>query len=321
MDELATNTARSDVNRAERTIKAGSKSFAAAARLFRPQMRADAVLLYAWCRHCDDVIDSQDLGFRTGAVPVDTAEARLAMLRSETDAALRGVAKDRTFAAFGEVMQRHDVPVRYAFDHLDGYAMDVAGRRYETIEDTLDYCYGVAGTVGIMMAHIMGVRDEVTLRRACDLGLAFQLTNIARDIVEDAGAGRVYVPDAWLVEARIPLQEVAAPEYRAALAAVARRLVAAAEPFYRSASIGIRALPFRAAWAVATALRVYRAIGAEVVRKGPAAWDHRVSTSGMAKLGHVAAGALISVTGRLTAGDRVATAERAFDRRDGNGRA
>ena len=124
-------------------------------------MRADAVLLYAWCRHCDDVIDGQELGFADGAQPCLHAPSdRLARLRAETEAALRGVATDSVFAAFGEVMQRHAVPARYPLEHLDGYAMDVADRRYETIEDTLDYCYGVAGTVGIMMAHVMGVRDE-----------------------------------------------------------------------------------------------------------------------------------------------------------------
>lgn len=291
--EVATGPARADIHRAERTIAEGSKSFAAAARLFSPRMRADAVLLYAWCRHCDDAIDGQVLGFRTGRETADDAEVRLAQLRSETEAALRGVARDRIFAAFGEVMQRHEVPARYAFDHLDGYAMDVAGRRYETIEDTLDYCYGVAGTVGIMMAHIMGVRDEPTLRQACDLGLGFQLTNIARDIVDDARAGRVYLPEEWLAEARIPSDRIAAPENRMALAKVARRALETADPFYRSALVGIGALPFRAAWAVATALRVYRAIGTEVLRRGPAAWDHRVSTSASAKVVHVAAGAWI----------------------------
>jgi 15-cis-phytoene synthase len=290
----------SDVRHGEETIRKGSKSFAAAARLFAPQMRADAVLLYAWCRHCDDVIDGQTLGFSDGLQPALPAEARLARLRAETEAALRGVATDRVFAAFGAVMHRHAVPARYPLEHLDGYAMDVGERRYDTVEDTLDYCYGVAGTVGIMMAHIMGVRDEATLGRACDLGLAFQLTNIARDIVEDAAAARVYLPADWLAEAGIAPQAVAAPGNRVALAAVARRLVATAEPFYASAAIGVHALPFRAAWAVATASRVYHAIGLEVVRRGPRAWDSRVATSRLSKLGHVAAGGLLGLRATLS---------------------
>ena len=286
-------TARSAIRHGETTIREGSKSFSAAARLFAPGMRADAVLLYAWCRYCDDLIDGQSLGFAADRQPAGTPEERLADLRAETAAALAGSATLPVFVAFGDVMRRNAVPARYPHEHLDGYAMDVAGRTYQTFEDTLEYCYGVAGTVGVMMAHIMGVRDAATLERACDLGLAFQLTNIARDVGEDAQTGRVYLPKAWLHEAGIPIDAVAAREHRAALAGVARRLTDAAEPFYASAAIGLRALPFRAAWAVGTARRVYRAIGTEVVRRGPTAWDTRVSTSRISKLRHVAAGGLI----------------------------
>ena len=292
-----TDTSAADIAAAKTTIAKGSKSFAVAARLFAPAMRADAVLLYAWCRHCDDVIDGQDLGFAvkpgiaSGAgAELGTPEARLAALRTETEAALAGTATDPVFRAVGAVMRRHAIPARYALDHLDGFAMDVAGRRYRTLADLLAYCYGVAGVVGLMMAHVMGVRDPAVLNRAKDLGLAFQLTNIARDLVPDADAGRIYAPADWLTEAGIPPESLAHPAHRAKLAGVAARLVAAAEPLYASATLGVRALPFRAAWAIATASGVYRAIGTEVVRRGPRAWDGRVSTSTMAKLGHVGQG-------------------------------
>ena len=273
------------------TIRRGSKSFAAAARLFAPAMRDDAVLLYAWCRHCDDVIDGQELGH--GAVPSsDSSEDRLHRLRNETARALEGRATDPVFVAFGALMRRRAIPAELAYDHLDGFAMDVEGRRYATLDDVLAYCYGVAGVVGLMMAHVMGVKDRSVLQRACDLGLAFQLTNIARDIVDDARVGRVYLPEDWLREAGIPRDQLAEPQHRAALAGVARRLVSAAEPYYASAAVGITALPFRAAWAIATARGVYRAIGTEVVRRGPAAWNRRVSTSKADKLRHVLAGAV-----------------------------
>ena len=284
-------TAAADVAAAEATIAKGSKSFAVAARLFAPAMRADAVLLYAWCRHCDDVIDGQELGFAaTPGADLGSPEARLAALRAETEAALAGTARDPVFRAVGAVMRRHAIPARYALDHLDGFAMDVDGRRYRTLDDLLAYCYGVAGVVGLMMAHIMGVRDPVLLGRARDLGLAFQLTNIARDLVPDAAVGRVYAPADWLAEAGILPDAVADPAHRAALALVAARLVAAAEPLYASAELGVRALPFRAAWAIATASGVYHAIGTGVVRRGARAWDERVSTSALAKGGHVLRG-------------------------------
>lgn len=282
------------------SIAKGSKSFAAAARLFDPQTRRSAVLLYAWCRHCDDVVDGQVSGYRDGgaASPTDSTE-RLVLLECMTrDALSAGTVNDPAFAGLREVVERHAIPERLPMQHLDGYRMDVEGRRYGTIDDTLDYSYHVAGVVGVMMARIMGVRDEAVLDRASDLGLAFQLTNIARDIVEDAQAGRVYLPEAWLAEAGIPPGKVAHPEHRARLAEVAARLLDEAERYYGSAALGIAHLPRRSAWAIATARDVYRQIGVEVRARGVAAWDSRVSTTTAQKLRFVAQGAFAMLVRR-----------------------
>jgi phytoene synthase len=283
---------------ADATVKAGraaiaqgSQSFAAAARLFDRDTRASAVMLYAWCRHCDDVIDGQDFGHASAKEAPGTPVERLGVLEAQTRAVLDGKASSEpAFAGLARVVARHEIPAHLPLAHLDGYRMDVAGRRYETLEDLLDYCYGVAGVVGIMMAYIMGVREPVILDRACDLGLAFQLTNIARDIVPDARQGRVYLPRAWLDGERLSPDALTDPASRAALATLAARLIDTAEPYYASALDGVAELSARHAWAIATARLVYRAIGLEVVRRGPHAWDSRVSTSTSQKLGFVAAG-------------------------------
>lgn len=285
---------------ATETIKVGSKSFAAAAKLFPADVRRGVLMLYAWCRHCDDVVDGQELGF--GAVPLapDDAAEKLAALEDQTRRAYAGEKmREPAFAAFQEVALRHGIEPRYAFDHLAGFAMDVDQAQYETIDDTLRYCYHVAGVVGLMMSSIMGASKPAVLDRACDLGLAFQLTNIARDIVEDARMGRCYVPAAWLREAGIPPHQVALPEHRAALARVAARLVDHAEPYYDSATQGIIALPLRSAWAIATARNVYRQIGVKVKARGPRAWDERVGTSKAAKLWLLAKGGASALTSRL----------------------
>ncbi len=290
------------VRAATETIAKGSKSFAVAARLFGRETRENTVMLYAWCRYCDDVIDEQELGRTKAAGGLDGRSPweRLESLERQTRSALAGEPQsDVAFAALQAVARRHAIPERLALQHLAGFRMDLEGRRYETIEDTLDYSYHVAGVVGVMMAHIMGVRDPAVLDRASDLGIAFQLTNIARDIVEDAAIGRLYVPDAWLAEAGIPSEEVGAAAHRPALARVAARLIEAAEPYYGSASIGIAALPPRSAWAIATAHGVYRQIGIEVGRRSARAWDGRVSTSRLQKLGHVARGAATVAFTRL----------------------
>jgi phytoene synthase len=264
------------------TIRKGSKSFAAAAALFDAQTREDAEMLYAWCRHCDDVIDGQELGHGMAVPEVDTANQRLTDLYAKTRAALAGEpTDDPDFAAFQRVALRRHIPERYAIELLDGFAMDVSARRYETIDDTLDYCWHVAGVVGVMMALVMGVApdDLPTLRRAQDLGLAFQLTNISRDVVEDAANGRIYLPAKWLAEAGVPEAEIGAKKHRRALFRVTKRLLAVAEPYYASAIAGLPHLPFRSAWAIAAARGVYRQIGIIVLERGVGAWDERASAS------------------------------------------
>lgn len=281
-------------------IQKGSQSFAAAAALFDPQTRADAEMLYAWCRHCDDVIDGQTLGHERTVQDPAVVQATLEGLYAKTRSSLRGEPQDDpAFAAFQQVALRRRIPEAWAIELIDGFAMDVSGARYQTLEDTLKYCWHVAGAVGVMMAVVMGVDpdDLPTLRRAQDLGLAFQLTNIARDIVEDAQNGRVYLPADWLAAEGVPEDAVADPQHRPAIARLARRLVEAAEPYYASARWGLRDLPVRSAWAVAAARGVYRQIGFAVLARGESAWDTRTSTSSAMKAWRALEGGVIALRG------------------------
>ena len=269
------------VAESQAAIAAGSQSFAAAAKLMPAGIREDTVMLYAWCRHADDVVDGQELG-STPQAGGDPAE-RLARLKADTMEALHGSGPvSAPFAALRAVARRHDFPDRWPLDLIDGFAMDVQGRDYRTLNDTLDYSYHVAGVVGVMMARVMGVRDQAVLDRACDLGLAFQLTNIARDVIDDARIGRLYLPGDWLEEAGASVEgDIPSPE----LYAVILRLLDAAEPYYASAFAGLPALPARCAWSIAAAARIYRAIGTRIRRGGPEAYRQRIGTSGAAKAG------------------------------------
>jgi phytoene synthase len=273
------------IAQSEEAIAKGSQSFAAAARLFDRQTRDDAVMLYAWCRHCDDVIDGQTLGHDQVADFREDQQARLDVLREKTAAALAGRSSgEYIFDALQRVVARHDIPHRHPQELLTGFEMDVANRRYETIDDTLEYCYHVAGVVGVMMAMIMGAREASVLDRASDLGLAFQLTNIARDVIDDARAGRVYMPAEML--RRHGITEID-PDDRSQwpkLHAGALELLYLAEDYYASAYEGMAALPPRSAWAIAAARRVYRAIGTKLRTGGASAWEKRVSTSKNEKL-------------------------------------
>jgi len=273
---------------AREMIEKGSKSFSRAATLMPAEIRDSVHLLYAWCRYCDDFIDDQNLGFALQQ-PADGVDivARVGELRMKTLAAYRGEAEEAPFQALALVVRKHAIPEKFALDLIDGFTMDAAGQEYATERDTLRYCYHVAGAVGVMMAMVMGVRDRSTLIRACDLGIAFQLTNISRDVIADADSGRVYLPAEWLDEAGLDATSIGDPAKRQQLFAVVTRLLYHADGYYDSAKEGIGRLPFRCAWSIASAHRIYRAIGSEIRRAGPAAWDCRARTNGWQKVGHV----------------------------------
>jgi len=256
---------------AQASIARGSKSFGAASGLFDRTTREWAWLLYAWCRAADDIADGQDMGH--GMRAVEDGEARLATIRTLTDAALAGnQTGNPAFDALGLVAAECRLPRRYVDDLVAGFALDAAGFRPQSEAELLQYCYHVAGAVGCMMAIVMGVdpADEAVLDRACDLGIAFQLANIARDLAEDEAAGRCYVPADWAGCSR---------------AEIAAGLAARAEAHEASARYGARFLSFRCAWAVLAAAGIYGDIAREVRRRGAAAWDRRVTTSRAAKLG------------------------------------
>jgi len=270
-------------------ITKGSKSFSLAAKLFDPQIRDAAVFLYGWCRYCDDQVDD-------ACASADRAEleSRLTALKEKTASAFSiEPQREPVFIALQHIVHRYGIPAHYALELIEGMAMDVRGTRYTSLRDLLLYCYRVAGTVGLMMSHVMGLRDQSALRNAADLGIAMQLTNIARDITEDAAMGRIYLPLAWLDEAKIPHDQVAAPENRDKLAILAVRLLNEASRYYRSGDAGLWHLSFRSACAVAAARQVYSEIGALLVKRGARAWDQRTYVIGARKIWVVLRGVLM----------------------------
>ena len=239
---------------ARKILARHSKSFALAGKLLPAGMRHDAAALYAWCRRCDDAVDTPEAS-------LDRARA-VRRLRTELDAVYAGTPQeDPVLAGLQEVVRRHQLPRAYPEDLLAGMAMDVGVVRMATMDELLLYAYRAAGTVGLMMAYLMGVRDARTLRRAVDLGIAMQLTNVCRDVAEDEGRGRVYLPETLLDGAPLPTRapDIAAP----AVAAV----LGCADAFYRSGDAGLGRLPFRCAVAIRAARLIYAEIGAVVARR------------------------------------------------------
>jgi phytoene synthase len=275
---------------AEQSIARGSRSFALASRLFDRATREKVWLLYAWCRRCDDLADNQDHGGELGEQ--EGAERRLTAIRLLTERAFDGLpTADPAFDAFGLVARECGLTREMAEDVIMGFELDALGWRPRSEADLARYCYHVAGAVGVMMAVVMGVdrEDSWMLDRACDLGLAFQLANIARDLDEDDAADRCYLPVEWMVEEDIEPGQMMKPHHRQELADIVARLIRRMERHAAMARLGAARLPFRSRWAVLAAARIYGAIGREVLRLGKDAWNHRVVIGRREKLRHVAA--------------------------------
>lgn len=273
---------------ARTSIARGSKSFGAASGIFDQTTRERAWLLYAWCRACDDIADGQEYGGTLSQPTEGEALERAAEIRRLTDLAYAGEPTGvPAFDCLGQLLSECPVPRAYADALLDGFDRDAAGWRPRSEDDLFSYCWNVAGAVGCMMAIVMGVApdDSDTLDRACDLGLAFQLANIARDVAEDAAADRCYLPMAWLVEMDLPPGQHMHPAFRPRLALMARWLAEYVEQYQKSAAIGAARLPFRSRWAVHAASRIYGRIAVKVAAAGEQAWDHRISTGRREKLG------------------------------------
>ena len=242
------------VAESEAVLRKHARSFRWAAPFLPRDARRDAAVTYAFCRYIDDVVDERQSD--------KEALDELANLANE----LRGDSQARPLvAAYQEIARRRGIPESAALDLLAGMQFDMNRVRVQDDAELALYCYRVAGVVGLMMAPILGTVEPSALRHAVDLGIGMQLTNISRDVGEDARRNRVYLPASRLERAGTSsdaiVSEDAAP---AAVHHVVCTLLDDAEIYYASGKQGLRYLPFRARVAIAIAAKLYRAIGHRV---------------------------------------------------------
>jgi phytoene synthase len=265
-----------DLDWCRAAIREGSYSFHAASKLLPADVRDPALALYAFCRVADDEVD-----FGTHK------PAAVLALRDRLDMAYAGRPRnapaDRAFAA---LIEEFDMPRELPEALLEGLAWDGMERRYATLSDLRSYSARVASAVGAMMCVLMRVRDPRALSRACDLGVAMQLTNITRDVGEDARAGRLYLPTDWLDEAGIDIDAfLADPKPTPEIRSIVRRLLAEADRLYHRSESGIKALPFGARPGIFAARHCYDAIGRQLARGGYDSVTQRAYTTRRQKLG------------------------------------
>ncbi|MEZ4392244.1 MAG: phytoene/squalene synthase family protein [Polyangiales bacterium] len=250
-----------DVARCREILRAGSKSFYAASLFLPSRVRGPASVIYAFCRVADDAVD---------LVSPAKAPAALERMRARLERVYADRPDDHPVdRALSVVVQRARLPREVPEALLEGFQWDVDARSYESLDELLGYCARVASTVGVMMTLLMDRRDHGVIARACDLGAAMQLTNICRDVGEDARNGRVYLPHAWLREVGVePEALVARPVHSEALGAVVARALAEADALYRRADLGVAMLPRDCRVAIRAARLLYSEIGAVVRRRG-----------------------------------------------------
>lgn len=268
-----------DLAHCKEAIRHGSLSFHAASKLLPANVRDPALALYAFCRLADDAVDLNS----------EKPHAVLT-LRDRLDLIYRGTPRnapaDRAFAA---VIETYEMPRALPDALLEGLAWDAMDRRYRTLSDLFAYSARVAAAVGAMMCVLMRVRDAHALARACDLGVAMQLTNIARDVGEDARERRMYLPLDWLDAAGIaPEAFFADPIPDERIRRMVRRLLSEANRLYYRAEAGIPALPLAARPGILAARHVYAGIGGAVRRNGFDTISYRAHTYKAQKLGWLA---------------------------------
>lgn len=244
-------------------LGAGSKSFSFASRFLPKRDRGDAAVVYAFCRAADDAADE--------APSPDEGRAALERLWEEL-VGQRPASK--TVGAFLEVSGRRGIDLEHAHELLRGVGSDLNPFHVDNDADLVRYGYRVAGTVGLLMCPIIGVKEQAAYPFAVDLGVGMQLTNICRDVAEDAGRGRVYLPKHRLQAAGLEPSDLLSgviaqdQDRRQALNRVVGDVVTLASTYYRSGDLGMRFIPFRPRSAILVASRVYRAIGEKLVARG-----------------------------------------------------
>jgi len=265
---------RADLAACRASLRNGSKTFLAASLLLPRGVHEPACALYAFCRLADDAVD--DNGGRRDAVERLRERLRMAYAGTPQD--------DPADRALAVVVAQHHMPAALFDALLEGFEWDLQGRRYDSLAALHEYAARVAGTVGAMMALLMGVRSAEGLARACDLGVAMQLSNIARDVGEDARMGRLYLPRGWMIEAGIdPDAWLARPVFSPALGSVVQRVLDAAEVLYARVDAGVARLPLACRPGINAARFMYAAIGHEVARRGLDSVSARARVSGTRK--------------------------------------
>lgn len=245
--------------------------------LFLPAERRRAITaLYAFCREVDDVVDE--------ATDLQVAQTRLAWWRAEIGRLFAGDPQHPVTRALAPAVQRFRVTAPLLNEIIDGVEMDLTQSRYLDFAGLERYCYRVAGVVGLLAAGIFGFRDAGTLDYARDLGIAFQLTNIIRDVGEDARRNRIYLPMEDLKTYGVTAADITGARHSDAFVRLMRFEAQRAEEYYDRALAALPAQDRRAQRPGLIMAAIYRTLLREIERDGFKVLTQRVSLTPLRKL-------------------------------------
>jgi phytoene synthase len=254
---------RPDMMSSKKILAQHGKSFYWASLFLGPKLAERAAQLYQFCRFVDDLADG------------DLSERKESLVDIRARLEGHSVAVGPEIESFLQLASENNIPLIAARELLDGMLSDQTAVAFNSEAELLRYCHAVAGTVGLMMCRVLNCKDQRADSFAIDLGIAMQLTNIARDVLEDAKMERRYLPASWI---NVPASKISASNVacRAPVASAIERVLDLAEEYYVSALVGIRLLPFRSRFSITVALRIYRQIGVLLQRRHLRWWDGRI---------------------------------------------
>ena len=262
---------------ARAVLRRHGRTFFLASHLLGTVHASRAATLYAFCRHVDDLADE-----------ASNAESARKALAAVSRTLIDGRSDDPRTAALLALQTEIGMPAAPALALIAGVVSDLDPVRIADEAALIRYAWSVAGTVGMMMCPVLDVRDPRAAPFAIDLGIAMQLTNIARDVGDDARMGRRYLPASWV--GNLEPADIAAPDaaVRVSLQTATQRLLELAERYYESGEAGLGFLPIRARLGILAAARMYRAIGKRIAAADFCSWDRRAVLGTTAKSGHAA---------------------------------
>ena len=249
---------------AQATFRANAKTFSLAARFLNRNRYEAVARLYAFCRHVDDLADTGNPGSNS---------ATLNAIREDIRA---GKSDNRHVNDLLLLKEEYDLPTELLLDFVDAIIDDQHPRELQTVDDLVRFSYGVASTVGLMMCHIFNVRNPNAFPFAIDLGVAMQISNICRDILEDAERNRIYVP-AELLATPVTSEGLVRGDQamRNSAYQAAQQLLQIADNYYASAALGYGYLPRGVRHTIKIAARLYQAIGDKVTSSQKTYWQQR----------------------------------------------